>query len=144
MVGNDLDIDVENNAFSLAMLHELTGWVLDEFTPVWFEGKCDTVAGKRRCFLGFETYAPGELWNVDIWFLDPVEIAACERYCDDVQRRAAAEQGARDAILRLKRELLALGLYSFDQYTSMDVYDAVLNRHIRTTDEFVAGYPRRK
>lgn len=42
----------------------------------------------------------------------------------------------KEAILDLKTELMERGFYSFEQYNSMDVYDAVLEYGIRDVDSF--------
>jgi len=43
------------------------------------------------------------------------------------------------AILHLKKELLARNLYSFEKYTSMDVYHAVLELGITDIDTFLTA-----
>lgn len=58
-----------------------------------------------------------------------------EEYCDDITRRASQSQ--KDSIVRIKQELLARGLYSFEQYRSMDVYKAVLEAGVTDVEGFL-------
>ena len=43
----------------------------------------------------------------------------------------------RTAIIDIKQELIKRNLYSFDKYTSMDIYNAVLNKNIINVDDFI-------
>lgn len=138
MAWNDLDIDVENDSMSLDELHRLTKFILDKFNPTWYEAKEQiNDSGGKVWFHGYEFYLNGELWNIDIWFLDPVTIKNAESYCDDIYRRTHENNFLRDAIIRLKQDLINKNLYSFEKYTSIDVYDAVLNKGITNTDDFL-------
>ena len=137
MVWNDLDIDIENDAMSLNQLYELTAFVTNTFHPLWYEAKEVTdTAGKRAWFHGFETTVTGELWNIDLWFLDKAGIADAESYCDRIVQNT--DQSQKKVIMDLKRELLRRGLYSFEQYKSMDVYKAVMENGVKNIDEFLS------
>ena len=141
MAWNDLDIDIENDAMDLDKLYRLTGAILKAFHPSWYEAKEErTQDGKTVWFHGFETVVNGELWNVDLWFFDRETIESAERYCDDIARTASAAQ--REQIIRIKQELIKSGLYSFEKFHSMDVYRAVLEMNIQSTDEFLERYTR--
>ena len=143
MAWPDLDIDVLNTGMSLKKLHALTRTLLDRFTPVWYEGKEEiTDEGKTVWFFGMETMITGQRWNIDIWFFDAETIAKAEAYCAGVCSRANQDPACKDAILRLKKELLARDLYSFEKYTSMDVYHAVLALGITDIDTFLSSYRR--
>lgn len=137
MAWNDLDIDIENDAMSLERLHELSAYIIKVFQPTWYEAKEETTPeGKTVWFHGFETYITGELWNVDLWFFDKPTIDAAEAFCDKIT--ATATQKQKDTIIEIKQELLAHGLYSFEQYSSMDVYKAVLEENVQDAQEFFA------
>lgn len=139
MAWNDLDIDVENGAMSLDKLHALSAFILHTFRPVWYEAKEEVNdEGKRVWFHGFETMVTGELWNVDLWFFDGETIARAEAYCDGIAHHA--NQAQKDSIVSIKSELIARGLYSFEQYKSMDVYKAVLENNVTNVDEFLLRY----
>ena len=43
----------------------------------------------------------------------------------------------KDIIVSIKRELISRGLYSFEQYKSIDVYRAVLENNVKNIDEFL-------
>lgn len=138
MAWNDLDIDVENDSMSLEKLHRLTKFILDNFNPTWYEAKEEiNEAGNKVWFHGFEFFLDNELWNVDIWFLDKNTIEKAEKYCDDISAKVKENIKLKNAIIDIKQELIKRNLYSFDKYTSMDVYDAVLNKDIMDIDDFV-------
>ncbi len=141
MAWNDLDIDVENDSMSLDQLYQLTKFILDKFNPTWYEAKEEiNEQGNKVWFHGFEFYFDSELWNIDIWFLDKDTIEKAEKYCDDISEKINVNEQLRIAIIEIKQELIKRNLYSFDKYTSMDVYDTVINRGIMNTDEFIKCY----
>lgn len=136
MAWNDLDIDIENNAMSLDKLYELTTFIISTFKPVWYEAKEEINAeGKKVWFHGFETMITGELWNVDLWFFDEETISNTEKYCDTIENNT--NQTQKDIIVNIKSELISRGLYSFEQYKSIDVYKAVIETNVRNVDEFL-------
>lgn len=145
MAWNDLDIDVENDRMSIDQLYDLTAWILKTFRPTWYEAKEEVNdEGKTVWFHGFEAVIQGETWNFDLWFFDRETIAKAEAYCDRIGEKTENTPGARAAIVDIKRELIARGRYGFDDYASMDVYRAVLEQGIRTTDELLERYVRRE
>ncbi|MCQ2514567.1 MAG: hypothetical protein MJ089_05710 [Ruminococcus sp.] len=135
MAWNDLDIDIENDTMSLEKLHELSAFIIKTFHPVWYEAKEEIISGKRVWFHGFETMITGELWNVDLWFFDKEAILDAEKYCDAILENT--NQTQKDAIINIKSELIEKGLYSFEQYKSIDVYKAVIENNVRTIGEFL-------
>lgn len=139
MVNNDLDIDVENDEMSLEKLYELTAFVLKTFRPIWYEAKQEVNAeGDTVWFHGFEFQIEDELFNVDVWFFNRDTIAKAADYCDKIASQSTAEQKA--VIISLKRELINRSLYRFDKYTSMHVYEAVLEKHITDIDALLNFY----
>lgn len=134
---NDLDIDIENEAMSLDRLHELSAFVIKTFCPVWYEAKEEINAdGKKVWFHGFETTVTGALWNIDLWFFDKTAISGAEAYCDHIVQNTTPAQ--RDAIMDIKRGLIARDLYSFERFKSLDVYKAVMENGVKSLDEFLA------
>ena len=138
MVGNDLDIDVENDRMSLEKLYDLTAFVIKTFKPTWYEAKQEVNNGNTAWFHGFEFQIEGELFNVDIWFFNRDTIENAEAYCRRLASQATGEQ--RNTIIKFKRELINRGLYRFDRYTSMHVYEAVLEKHITDIDQMLNHY----
>lgn len=142
MAWNDLDIDVENDEMTIDKLYALTEFVLKTFRPVWYEAKQEqNEQGENVWFHGFETMQDGQLWNVDLWFFNRRTIEQAEAYCDGVAHRADAAQ--RQAILDIKTELIARGLYSFEQFKSMDVYQAVLDQGVRDVESFLKRFGKK-
>ncbi|MBO5037089.1 MAG: hypothetical protein J6D42_08430 [Clostridia bacterium] len=136
MAWNDLDIDIENDTMSLDKMYELSAFIINTFHPVWYEAKEEVNAdGKRVWFHGFETMITGERWNVDLWFFDKETISNAENYCDNISNNIGQTQ--KDIIVSIKSELISRGLYSFEQYKSIDVYKAVLENNVKNVDEFL-------
>lgn len=141
MVWNDLDIDVENDSMSLEKLHQLTNYILNNFNPTWCEAKEEiNEEGNKVWFHGFEFYLEDRLWNVDIWFLDKNTIEKAEKYCDDISAIVNENEHLKTVVINIKQELIKKNLYSFDKYTSMNVYDAVLNKGITDINDFIERY----
>jgi len=145
MAWNDLDIDIENDGMSIDRLHDLTAWILRTFRPAWYEAKEEVNnEGKTVWFHGFEAVVEGEKWNFDLWFFDRETIRKAEDYCDRIAAKAEHMPGAREAILEIKQELIARGRYGFCDYASMDVYRAVLEQGVRTTEELLERYVKQE
>lgn len=145
MAWNDLDIDVENDDMTIDKLYALTAYIHKTFRPIWYEAKEEASdEGKTVWFHGFEAIVDGEKWNVDLWFFDRETIHKAEDYCDRIAWQAGKIPGARDAILRMKQELIACGQYGFYQYASMDVYRAVLEQGITDTDGLFTRYVKQE
>ncbi len=143
MAWNDLDIDVENDKMSLNKLHTLSEYIIKTFRPVWYEAKEErTDENKTVWFHGFEMLLDGHLWNIDIWFFDKDTIEKAEQYCDSITRQVSDMPDLKQSITDIKQELIARKLYSFEQYNSMDVYNAVLNQQITNIDDFLAVYKK--
>ena len=92
-------------------------------------------------YLGIRYYDGGSRagteWRIDCWFF-PETLPRPDILMRD--RLFAASLEERAAILRVKQALLAAGRYKRDAH-GIDVYQAVLDRGVRTMDEFdrVAG-----
>ena len=143
MAWNDLDIDIENENMSLDKLYHLSKFIIDRFHPTWYEAKEEINSeNKTVWFQGFETFIENQLWNIDLWFFDKNTIKLAEDYCDRIIRQVKEQPNSKEHIISLKRELISRKLYSFDQYTSIDVYNAVLNQHISDVESFLVNYRR--
>ena len=142
MAWNDIDIDIENHGMTLEKLYHLTRFIIDAFHPFWYEAKEEMDgAGKNVWFHGFEAMIDGERWNFDLWFFDRETIRQAEEYCDGIAARATAPQ--KEAIVRLKKGLLEMGLYSFDKFRSVDVYRAVLEENAEDVQAFLEKYGKK-
>ena len=141
MVWNDLDVDIENTDINMKIIYDLTRYIFDKFTPIWYQGKETLMANKKCYFLGFETDILEERWNIDLWFFDKVEIEKCEKYCDDITEKINEYPEYQDYIICIKKDLIQNGMYG-DSYNSFDVYDAVLNHGIKNTEELIKNYKK--
>lgn len=138
MAWNDLDIDIENDDMSLEKLYSLSNWIIGTFHPTWYEAKEELKNKNEKIwFHGFETLIDGKLWNVDLWFFDKQTIFDAEEYCDSVSAKINAMPDLKDIIIKIKKELLKRNMYSFEQFSSMDVYDAVLNGGVTNVEKFI-------
>lgn len=143
MSHNDLDIDVCNEGMSMEKMYGLTRYILGKFSPSWYEAKQEVDGqGKTVWFHGFEAVVNGGLWNVDIWFFDRQTVQDAEDFCDKVKSALDKTPAKKAAVLSLKRGLMDKGLYTFEHFTSMDVYKAVLEQGILTVDEFLKSYKK--
>ena len=141
MTWPDLDIDVIPDNMTIEKLHRLTCTLLERFSPLWYEGKEEVNdEGKTVWFQGLETEITGTRWNIDIWFFDRGTVEKAEAYCAGIREAVRKNPAYREAILHLKRELLARGLYSFEKYHSTDVYRAVLDCGITDIGTFLQTY----
>lgn len=140
MVSNDLDVDVENDEMSLEKLYGLTAFVLKTFHPFWYEAKQEVNdKGETVWFHGFEFQIEDEIFNVDVWFFHRETISEAENYCKRIASQSTDAQ--KETVINLKRELINRGLYRFDKYTSMHVYEAVLEKHVTNLEELFSLYP---
>lgn len=138
MAWNDLDIDVTNDNMSTSKLYQLTASILEKFSPIWYEAKQEiNEKGEKVWFHGFETTILGALWNVDIWFFNEKTIQEAESFADKIKKELERNDVKRNAVIQIKKDLIARGMYSFEQYTSMDVYRAVLEHNITTVKDFL-------
>lgn len=137
MAWNDLDVYVAlSDDF-----HEMVGAAMRAVQPVRFDGFCD--AGRQ--FLGMETVITGERWNIDIWVRTAAEIEDVMEKNRAMKQRFDAYPEARQAMLDIKHALIARGMYGFDKgkrhYHSPEIYEAVLEKDVRTVEELLEMYP---
>ena len=100
--------------------------------------------GKRVWFHGFHVLIDDELWNVDLWFFDTETITKAEAYCDGISSAVQKFPVYRERIFRIKDALREKGLYGFYQYSSMDVYRAVLEFGVQDSEELIAKFAKTK
>lgn len=145
MAWNDLDIDVENHSMDREKLYQLTEYILNTFHPIWYEAKEEVNdEGKTVWFHGFHAVIDEELWNFDLWFFDCDTIGKAEHYCDNIVRQIQKKPGSKETIMDMKQELRRRDLYGFYQYSSMDVYRAVLEQNLSNVEELLQRYVREK
>jgi len=139
MAWNDLDVYIVLDS----SYHEMAAAAMLAVKPCRYDGFCDRQTSAQ--FAGMETVITGERWNIDIWVrtLDEIKAAAAKNRAMKAQFDAQPE--AREAMLRIKRELIARGMYGFDKskrhYHSPEIYEAVLEKGVRTVEEMLERYP---
>lgn len=133
-----------NPGMSREKLYQLTSFVLDVFHPLWYEAKEEVNdEGKRVWFHGFHVLIDDELWNVNLWFFDTETITKAEAYCDGISSAVQKFPVYRERIFRIKDALREKGLYGFYQYSSMDVYRAVLEFGVQDSEELIAKFEKK-
>ena len=140
MAWNDLDIYILNENMSLEKLYELSRHIISTYKPFWYEAKQETGEdGKTVWFHGFETTITGEVWNVDLWFFGESEIAKAKKYYADINEKTSKNPALKKIVISIKQRLIKRGQYGYGQYTSVDVYEAVIEHGVKRIDEFFAS-----
>lgn len=142
MTWEDLDISMECSDPSEQMLYDLAKDVNAQLVPYSFEGK---VLPDKSMFYSCKTKIGEKRWNIDIWFRNADAVRKTVDFCERLKRCTAAEPEKRERILRMKRELADRGMYGIDKnpashYHSGDIYHAVLEDGVETTEEFLKKY----
>ena len=141
MAWNDLDVYVDAGDWTVERYCDVLGAVAKAVQPVRVDGFQDAAQG--RYFIGMETMITGQRWNIDIWGRSTAEIADAQRSNAEMKRRFDADPELRSALVRIKQGLIARGMYGFDKgakhYHSPEIYRAVLDEGVRTTEEFLRG-----
>ncbi|MDO4739333.1 MAG: hypothetical protein Q4A66_01560 [Eubacteriales bacterium] len=138
MCWNDLDLYIEDSPQLRRNWFALVGDVLGALQPCRFDGICRG----GELFLGCETMRTGERWNVDLWVRSRAQIESAAEYCGAILRRTEREPELKEAIMEIKRALIAQKLYGMEKradrhYHSGEIYRAVLEEGIRTPEEFL-------
>ena len=142
MVSRDLDVTVVCQRLDVARIAALAA-PLVEHERVWqLLFRDDTSDWKTDpsypdgLYVGLRYRTlPGDDWNVDVWFVDEPD-----RQPDLAHVRTLPERitdDARLAILRIKHAWAGHPSYG-SSVTSHDVYTAVIDQDVRTTDDFAA------
>lgn len=89
--------------------------------------------GPKGYWIGIEVPFEGDRWGIDCWFQQPDwKTTGEDSYAS---RLADLDDAARITILAIKYDLIRRGLYG-KQYMSGDVYDAVLDKNVRSVEAF--------
>ncbi len=143
MTWNDLDIYLDI-AESSNKYHEISSELIETLSPVRFDGFAETE--KKQLFLGLETDVTGERWNIDIWWKDKTEIENSMAYAHDLIQRMERNPGLKKAVIKIKQDLIARRLYGFDKgkihYHSNEIYDAVFEKGLLSTEQFLRAYKK--
>lgn len=139
MTWNDIDFYIDKSSLNRHNYCKLTSDILEKITPSRFNGELDIE--NNLAFFGFETGISGERWNVDIWWKDKAEIDDSIAYANDMVHLMKERPELKNAVMRIKRDLIMRGFYGIDKgkkhYHSKEIYDAVFNEGILTTEQFL-------
>lgn len=84
-------------------------------------------------WIGVDIPFENDRWGIDCWFQQPEW--GSDQTGDYAGRLMQLDQSGKDAVLTIKYELIRNGTYG-KQYSSGDVYDAVLDHEVRTLEHF--------
>lgn len=79
-----------------------------------------------------------KVWKIDIWFLDEAQIAGREK-TKEIKDKLAPD--LREIILQIKQSVWDNQKYR-RSFSSVDIYDAVLDNRVKTLEEFEAYLSR--
>jgi hypothetical protein len=138
MTWRDLDIYLEVNSLEVTKCFELGKELANLLKPVKMQFRNETGAGTAGLphglywgiYLGDERKGA---WKIDLWLVHPPELERLLNYCRQIQSRLDEQSVL--AILAIKSECWQDPAYR-KAYTSSDIYEAVLERQIRTVTEF--------
>ena len=139
MTWNDIDFYMDKSGLNTQNYYNLTSDIVKEMMPSCFNGEINIKNG--MAFMGFETKISEERWNIDIWWKDKAEIDNSLAYANDIVQLIQKRPELKEAVMKIKQELIMRGLYGFDKgkkhYHSKEIYDAVFNEGIVTTEQFL-------
>lgn len=139
MTWNDIDFYMDKSSLNSQNYYSLTSDIVKEMMPSRFNGEINIK--NELAFLGFETKISDERWNIDIWWKDKAEINDSIAYANNIIQLIQKRPELKDAVMKIKQELIMRGLYGFDKgkkhYHSKEIYDAVFNEGIVTTEQFL-------
>ena len=139
MTWNDLDFYMDKSNLNAQSYYDLTSDIIKEMKPSHFNGELNIE--NELAFLGFETRISGDRWNVDIWWKDKSDIDSSIEYAHNVLYQMHENPELKNAVTEIKQNLIIRGLYGFDKgkkhYHSKEIYDAVFNKGILTTEQFL-------
>ncbi len=139
MVYPDLDIGLVSEGVDKQTFSRLVG----ELTASEYVRKIGTADGvnfaavhkgrPKGYWVGLELPFEGDRWGIDCWVQEPKWVSGnVEKY---TERLSSLDQTGRDAILLIKYDLIRRGLYGKTVFSG-DVYDAVLDKGVRTVADF--------
>lgn len=144
MTWNDLDIYLDRCDFRHHKYCEILAELVRVLSPIRFNGILK--ADQNLMFIGLETELSGERWNLDIWWKDKSEIDSAIAYSRELMCKMENNPEYKKALLRIKQELIKCNLYGFDKgkihYHSNEIYSAVFDKGVRSTEQFLKLYSK--
>lgn len=134
MLKKDIDISLINDNLTVEKFTELGKTLIDKLeTPsVYYRNtRINSVENRpeNSLYWGIKT---GD-WFIDIWAMSNKVYQRAEKYIDQIKSKLNDRN--KKTILSLKNEFLDNNTYG-KQFSSRELYDAVLNNHITTSDQF--------
>lgn len=138
MAWRDLDIELYPSSFDVPAFYQLGCDIALLLRPALMSFRDELQMGTPRnpaglywgILLGDDRR---DSWKLDIWAVDSAHAARRRERDDELVARLTPS--TRDALLRIKREVFSHPAYC-KQFTSQDIYHAVLDEDIRTAAAF--------
>jgi len=139
MMYPDLDIGLSANVITKQDFADLLG-DLAAHSAVRGIATADTInfnlskhLRPKGYWIGVDIPFENDRWGIDCWLQQPDW--GSDQEGEYAERLATLDQPGKDAILAIKYRLIRNGTYG-KRYLSGDVYDAVLDRGVRSIEEF--------
>jgi len=145
MTWRDLDIYVESEAMTEENFFTLGKEINNTFHPVKMSYRNERIAKTEGLPIGlyWGIYLGNERkggWKIDLWAVDAKECRQRIKFCADIG--AQLTPAHRKFILAIKSECWQDPEYR-RSYSSKDIYEAVLNEHVKNAYEFKQFLKRR-
>jgi hypothetical protein len=138
MVWRDLDIHIVQSALDKKKFFELGGRIADLLNPHRMHFRDETIVATEGLPRGlyWGVYLGNErqgAWKIDIWVTDATGFEATRDFGERIRERLS--DSTRSLILRIKSEVWRHPQYR-REFSSSDVYSAVLEHHVIDIDGF--------
>ena len=138
MTWRDLDIYLEVKEFSEREFFLMGAEISTKLRPIKMQFRNELIAQTIDLPLGlyWGVYLGNEragAWKLDIWCVNPEECRRLLNYCTAIKNRLTPE--AKIDIMNIKSQCWEDPRYR-RQYTSADIYKAVLDNGVRTLEDF--------
>ena len=139
MLRRDLDINIAADNMTVKMFFKMGGEIAAALNPARILYINEYVVQHPRLPLGYYLgvhmgrIEDPEQWNIDIWSMDTVQFLKNKQIITDLESLINTDKRA--IILDIKHKSLGHPWYQ-RSFFSMDIYDAVLHKNVKTAEEF--------
>lgn len=139
MTWRDLDIYLETDDITVSEFFKLGEEIAQSLNPVKMHFRNEyignTQGNPKGLYWGIYTIIPDfpEEWKIDVWAIDTDQVNELQKQVNILQSRITERE--REAILLIKNHFCRHPAYRKD-FTSTDIYNAVIEDGITTTYDF--------